>query len=142
MAAVLRRGLAPLGVAAFDSDPPGKKGLRRACTLLLEQVDPCAVPAAKRALAVGGSARALRRLLGSPKLSAGQLRSAMQLLRRCSSGELVETYGFAPERARTLAAGAVILFEIQKRLGVPLLVARGGVREGAALLLAAEQAAA
>jgi exopolyphosphatase / guanosine-5'-triphosphate,3'-diphosphate pyrophosphatase len=131
-----------LASRAFDADPPGKKGLRKACVLLLEQLDSCDVPAAKRALAVGGSARALRRLVGSPKLSAGQLRSATQLLRKCSSGELTETYGFAPDRARTLAAGAVILSEIQKRLDVPLLVARGGVREGAALLLAAERNAA
>lgn len=131
-----------LASQAFDSDPPGKKGLRKACMLLLEQIEPCAMPATERALAVGGSARALRRLVGSPKLSAGQLCSATQLLRKCPSRELAETHGFAPERARTLAAGAVILAEIQKRLGVPLLVARGGVREGAALLLAAEQAAA
>jgi exopolyphosphatase / guanosine-5'-triphosphate,3'-diphosphate pyrophosphatase len=127
---------------AFDSDPPGKKGLRNAHELLLDQFDACAMPVPQRALAVGGSARGLRRLVGSPELGANQLRSAMQLLRKCPVGELTETYGFAPERARTLAAGAAILAEIQTRLGVPLLVAPGGVREGAALVLAAERTAA
>ncbi len=36
----------------------------------------------------------------------------------------------------------MIVAEIQKRLDVPLIVARGGLREGAALMLAAEQLAA
>jgi hypothetical protein len=36
----------------------------------------------------------------------------------------------------------VILQEIQRRLMVPLVVARGGVREGALLELAAQQTAA
>ena len=41
-------------------------------------------------------------------------------------------YGIDPLRARTLLAGALILAEAQRRLGVPLEVARGGLREGAA----------
>jgi exopolyphosphatase / guanosine-5'-triphosphate,3'-diphosphate pyrophosphatase len=131
-----------LTAQAFDSDPPGKKGLRRANSLLLEQFDAWAVPAARRALAVGGSARALRRLVGSSELTADQLRSATSTLRKSRTGDLAGTYGFARERARTLAAGAAILSEVQRRVGAPLLVAPGGVREGAALMLAADQAAA
>ena len=131
-----------LASQAFDSDPPGKKGLRRAEKVLVERFDGSAIPTVERALAVGGSARALRRLVGTPKLGANQLRSATRLLRGCTSDELAAAHGFDPERARTLAAGAVILSEVQRRLGVPLLVVRGGIREGAALVLAAEQTAA
>ena len=40
--------------------------------------------------------------------------------------------GIDPERAKTLAAGAVILSEVQALLGVPMEVARGGLREGLA----------
>ena len=39
------------------------------------------------------------------------------------------------QRARTVTAGALILAEIQRRLNVPLEVGRGGLREGAALML-------
>jgi len=39
----------------------------------------------------------------------------------------------------TLPAGAVIFAAIQQRLGTPLKVQRGGLREGALLTLAAEQ---
>jgi exopolyphosphatase/guanosine-5'-triphosphate,3'-diphosphate pyrophosphatase len=127
---------------AFDSDPPGKKGLRRASTIVAEHLEADAVPAAACALAVGGSARALRRLVGSPDLTAPHLRTATSVLRKRPARELAATYGFAGERARTLAAGAVILSHVQAMLGVPLLVARGGVREGAAVMLAAEQTAA
>jgi hypothetical protein len=41
-----------------------------------------------------------------------------------------------------LGAGAVILAAVQRRLGVPLVAARGGLREGAALQLLAEARAA
>jgi exopolyphosphatase/pppGpp-phosphohydrolase len=39
------------------------------------------------------------------------------------------------QRARTITAGALILAEVQRRLNVPLTVGRGGLREGAALML-------
>ena len=45
-------------------------------------------------------------------------------------------------RARTLLGGSLILAEVQRRLGVPLEVARGGLREGAVVTLLAEAAAA
>ena len=51
-------------------------------------------------------------------------------------------YGIGEERARTLPAGAVILAGIQSLLGTPLRVQRGGLREGALLSLAAENAVA
>jgi hypothetical protein len=41
-----------------------------------------------------------------------------------------------------VVAGALILAEAQRRLGLPLEVARGGIREGAALALLSERAAA
>jgi exopolyphosphatase/pppGpp-phosphohydrolase len=43
--------------------------------------------------------------------------------------------GLQPQRTRTLAAGTLILAEAQRRFGVPLKVAREGVREGAILSL-------
>jgi len=52
---------------------------------------------------------------------------------------LAQQYGIGEERARTLPAGAVIFAAIQQRLGTPLKVQRGGLREGALLTLAAEQ---
>jgi exopolyphosphatase/pppGpp-phosphohydrolase len=56
--------------------------------------------------------------------------------------EISEEFGIWPQRARTLPAGAVILAEVQRRLGVPLQVSRTGMREGVAASLLAQAAAA
>jgi exopolyphosphatase/pppGpp-phosphohydrolase len=53
---------------------------------------------------------------------------------------LARRYGIGEERARTLAAGAVILTALRDVLGTPLKVVRGGLRDGALLTLAAERA--
>jgi exopolyphosphatase/pppGpp-phosphohydrolase len=45
-------------------------------------------------------------------------------------------------RARTMTAGALILIAVQRRLDAALEVGRRGLREGAALSLLAEAAAA
>ena len=53
---------------------------------------------------------------------------------------MARTFGLHERRARTLAAGIVILAALQSRLGVPLEVSRAGLREGAALALVVQPA--
>ncbi|HET6848920.1 MAG TPA: hypothetical protein VFH74_08680 [Gaiellales bacterium] len=93
------------------------------------------------ALATGGSARALRKLVGWT-LGAGELERAVDLLGGRSAAKISRKHGIDPHRARTLLAGAIILSEVQLRLGVPFEVARGGLREGLAGELLAELLAA
>jgi len=126
----------------FRRDPPGKQALREARDVVRRHCDGLVMPLPRNALAVGGSARALKRLVGSRTLGEEELAAALKLLRKRPSAELAEEHGIAPERARTLAAGALILAEMQRRLVVPLVVGRGGVREGALLALAAQENAA
>jgi exopolyphosphatase/guanosine-5'-triphosphate,3'-diphosphate pyrophosphatase len=126
----------------FTQDPPGKAIVREARNVVRRHAEGMVLPLPKQALAVGGSARALKKLVGSRTLGEDELTAALKLLRKQPSSEVAEEYGIAPERARTLAAGAVILAEMQRRLVVPLVVGRGGVREGALLALAAQQTAA
>jgi exopolyphosphatase/pppGpp-phosphohydrolase len=59
-----------------------------------------------------------------------------------TSVELCRELGLDQIRARTLLAGTLILAEAQRRLAVPLEVARGGLREGAVFALLSELAAA
>ncbi len=98
-------------------------------------------PEVRAAFAVGGSARALKRLTGS-RLEPGTLEDALGLLAVTRTDELQERHGIGAERARTLTAGAVILSVLQRRLGVPLKVVRAGLRDGALLELAAAERAA
>jgi exopolyphosphatase/pppGpp-phosphohydrolase len=65
---------------------------------------------------------------------------ALEQLAVIPTAVLARRYGIGEERARTLPAGAVILAALQQRLGTPLKVQRGGLREGALLTLAAEHA--
>jgi len=126
----------------FDRYPPGKKAFKEARRVVREHCDGLVFPMPKAALAVGGSARGLKRLLGTRALGADEFAAALKVLRKQHPDEVASEHGIDPERARTLAAGAVILAEIQRRLVVPLVVGRGGVREGALLELAAQQTAA
>jgi len=115
-------------------DPPGDAAIARARTEMDELLAGFVPPAPKEALAVGGSARALRSIVG-PLLGPDELDEVAGILARTPAKDIVALYGIEPERVRTLAAGAVILGALQERLHVPLRVVRGGVREGAVLEL-------
>jgi len=118
----------------LDDDPPGDAAVGRARQEIDRLLEGFLPPAPETALAVGGSARALRSIVGSV-LGADELDEVAGILARTRGSEITALYGLDPERVRTLAAGAVILGALQERLHVPLRVVRGGVREGAALEL-------
>ena len=120
----------------FRRHPPAKRELNAAraavrdelAAVLPQQLGPIT------ALATGGTARALRKLVGG-SLGADELKDALAVARRMTPRRLERAYDIPAWRAATLAGGAILLAEIQLLLGVPLLVATGGVREGAALTL-------
>jgi exopolyphosphatase/guanosine-5'-triphosphate,3'-diphosphate pyrophosphatase len=126
---------------ALSADPPGETAIataRAEVERYLEDFDP---PPARTVYAVGGSARALKRIGGS-RLDIDELDAALDVLARTPTAELVRRHGIDPERVRTLAAGAVILSALQHHLVAPLKVVRGGLREGALSELGARRAAA
>lgn len=125
----------------LEDDPPGDAAVARARQELDRLLEGVVPPAPETALAVGGSARALRSIVG-PVLGADELDEVAGILARTPAHDITELYGIEPERVRTLAAGAVILGAIQERLHVPLRVVRGGVREGAVLELGRRREAA
>jgi exopolyphosphatase/guanosine-5'-triphosphate,3'-diphosphate pyrophosphatase len=131
-----------LTAAELCGDPPTRKQLNAAKRFVRTELEQLESPPVDTALAVGGSARALARLLGVP-LTVESLDAAVSLCAGRSSTKLARAAALEPARARTLAGGAVILREVCRVLGTPLEIGRGGVREGAAarLLLAARAAA-
>jgi len=98
-------------------------------------------PRPKAALATGGSARALRRLVGR-SLGADELEQVIDSLTGRTPAKIARKYRIELRRARTLLAGTVILAEVSIKLGVPFEVARGGMREGLAAEMLAQLAAA
>ncbi len=125
----------------LDSDPPGRAAIAAARAEAARYVDELEPPEPRLALAVGGSARALKRIAGG-RLGRDDLERALALLAETPAAELVRRFGIDADRVGTLPAGAVILTELQSRLATPLRVVRGGVREGALLELSRRRAAA
>jgi len=118
-----------------ESDPPRRRELAAArveLNALLADITP---PMVEAALATGGTARSLQKLVGGT-LGAAELHEALEIVSRRKAKDVERTFGIPRWRARLLPAGATILAAIQDRLGVELTVARGGLREGAALELA------
>jgi exopolyphosphatase/pppGpp-phosphohydrolase len=97
-------------------------------------------PQCELALAVGGSARAARRLVG-PWLGSAELAEALDLAETLDARELARRFDVDRARAEVLPAGLAILNEVQRLLGAPLHVCDGGIREGAVLASLAALAA-
>lgn len=118
----------------FESDPPTRKEFAAARTEVSRSFADCVPPLPLAALATGGTARTLRKL-GGAELTEKALSEAVAVLARRTKREISKELGVDRARAATLTGGALILLEVQRRLSVPLGVARAGLREGAAALL-------
>lgn len=126
----------------LGGDPGGKRAVAAARAEISEHFDSLEAPVVDGAMATGGSARSLRKLAGSRTLGERELASVVKTISKRTSSQIAREAGLDPIRAQTLLGGALILAETQKRLGVPLEVARGGLREGAAYALLIREAAA
>jgi exopolyphosphatase/guanosine-5'-triphosphate,3'-diphosphate pyrophosphatase len=102
---------------------------RREAAEAFAEIDP---PDVALGLAVGGSARATRRLVGS-WLSDAELTEALRLVETLPARTIARRFGVDRSRARILPAGVAILAQVHELLGVPLHVCDGGIREGAVL---------
>jgi exopolyphosphatase / guanosine-5'-triphosphate,3'-diphosphate pyrophosphatase len=119
---------------AFQNDPPDAGDLALAQQVVTDAFADVAPPLPLAAIAVGGTARGLRRVV-SPELTQETLLDAVRRLAKRPARRIAKDYGVDDDRARTLTAGALLMLEIQRRVGVPMQVGRGGLREGAALVL-------
>jgi exopolyphosphatase/guanosine-5'-triphosphate,3'-diphosphate pyrophosphatase len=123
----------------LNDDPPTPEALALARLETEREFASLTPPLPKIALAAGGTARALRKLVGDT-LGADELAHALEVLGERRSTRIAKAFGIDRGRARTLAAGAVILAEVQRRLSVPFQVSRAGLREGAVLTMLDEAA--
>jgi exopolyphosphatase / guanosine-5'-triphosphate,3'-diphosphate pyrophosphatase len=125
---------------AADGDPPSAEAVEAARAAAADAFAPVVPPVAQLALAAGGTARALRRVAGV--LEEDSLAAAVEQLSVLSRSKISKRYGVGPQRAATLLAGTILFSEAQRRLGLPLEPAGGGLREGSAIALFREGAAA
>jgi exopolyphosphatase / guanosine-5'-triphosphate,3'-diphosphate pyrophosphatase len=122
-------------------DPPREEELEALESDVERSFAGLAPPLPRLAVAAGGTARALKHLVGRT-LGPKQLAKAESRLSGTPAVEIADAYGLPEWRARTMLAGVIVLAEAQRRLNVPFVVARAGLREGAAheLLESAEAA--
>ena len=122
------------------SDPPSRRELAKARAAARETFAGLDAPRPAVALATGGSARALAKLVGRT-FDQGDSDAAVAILSRRRSTKIAREVGIDPSRAATVLGGVLLLGEASRALRRPLTLARGGLREGAALALAAERVA-
>lgn len=129
-------GSSVLAERHLRTDPPTPAELdsvRAETTRTFEGFEP---PAVDRAVAVGGSARSLLHMAGR-KLGVAELGRALAMLSSAPADAIAARFGLDPIRVRLLPAGAIVLTELAQRLGQPLEICRGGLREGVILEMAA-----
>ncbi|HEX4760796.1 MAG TPA: diol dehydratase reactivase ATPase-like domain-containing protein [Thermoleophilaceae bacterium] len=114
------------------SDPPGAKELESARLHVSGMFEGLEIPPALHAVATGGSANALRRLVGA-ELEYDTLERGIRILASTEIAQVAKRFELDPERVRVLPAGVLIFEEISNKVGLPLSVGKGGVREGVIL---------
>jgi exopolyphosphatase/guanosine-5'-triphosphate,3'-diphosphate pyrophosphatase len=87
------------------------------------------------AIAVGGSATSVRRLVGAV-LEPDTLRRALRVLSTDDAAAVAERFAIERERVSLLPAGILILDAASQALGRPLSIGKGGLREGVLLDMA------
>ena len=113
------------------SDPPAQEELDTVRRQVAATFDGLTAPTVDNAVAVGGTATSLARVLGAA-LDQDTLERGIELLSQTPIAELANRLSLDPERVRLLPAGILVLQAVSDRLG-PLQIARGGLREGVLL---------
>ena len=115
-----------------SSDPPSAaeiRAMREHVAAFLEGVE--AEPP-RQAVAVGGSATSLRRLVGAV-LEHETLERAIRVLTGDPVDVVAKRFELDPRRVRLLPAGVLLLEKISELLGCPLQIGKGALRDGVIL---------
>ncbi len=116
----------------LTSDPPAAAELAAARGDVERALAGRRPPRPPIAVAVGGSATSLARVAG-PVLDAAALAQTLDVLASAPAAAIATRFAVDPLRARLLPAGLLILEASARLLGTPVIVGRGGIREGVLL---------
>jgi len=132
--ASFRIGSGFLADSYLSSDPPSVSELEAVRQHVDGTFEGLITPPAESAVAVGGTATSLRRLVGA-ELSFETLERGVRVLSVTPIADVAKRFELDPERVKLLPAGILILEALSQRLDLPLRIARGGLREGVLLEL-------
>jgi exopolyphosphatase/guanosine-5'-triphosphate,3'-diphosphate pyrophosphatase len=132
--ASFRIGSGFLADSYLRSDPPSVSELHAVRQHVAGCFEGLEIPPRERSVAVGGSATSLRRLVGA-ELAYETLERGIRILSTTPVAEVAARFELEPERVRLLPAGILVFEELSERLGAPLQIGKGGLREGVVLEL-------
>ncbi|HEY6549877.1 MAG TPA: hypothetical protein VIY71_01610 [Solirubrobacterales bacterium] len=127
-----RVGSGVLADELISSDPPSAAEIRKVRDRIDDIFDGVEIEHPAQAVAVGGSATSLRRLVGAV-LEYETLERGVRVLCGDPAAEVARRYELDPERVRILATGVLLLEKVSELLGQPLQIGKGGLREGVVL---------
>ncbi len=125
-------GSGALADELIASDPPSASEIRKVRDRIDELFDGVEIEHPAQAVAVGGSATSLRRLVGAV-LEYETLERGVRVLCGDPAADVARRFELDPERVRILATGVLLLEKISELLGQPLQIGKGGLREGVVL---------
>lgn len=124
-----RVGSGFLADSYLRTDPPAASELHAVREHVAGVFEGLERPRSDRAVAVGGSATSLRRLVGT-ELAYESLERSVRILAGAPADEVAARFELDPERVRLLPAGVLIFEALTSVLGHPLMIGKGGLREG------------
>jgi exopolyphosphatase / guanosine-5'-triphosphate,3'-diphosphate pyrophosphatase len=116
----------------LSSDPPAASELRAVREHIAEFFEAADFPHPEQAVAVGGSATSLRKVVGAV-LEYETLERAMRVFSSDEVAEVARRFELDPTRVRILPTGVLLLEKLSELLGQPLQIGKGGLREGVIL---------
>jgi exopolyphosphatase / guanosine-5'-triphosphate,3'-diphosphate pyrophosphatase len=114
------------------SDPPSPAEIRKVRDRIDDIFAGVDIERPEQAVAVGGSATSLRRLVGAV-LEYETLERGIRVLCGDPAADVARRFELDPQRVRILATGVLLLEKLSELLGQPLQIGKGGLREGVIL---------
>lgn len=122
-------GSGNLAEELIASDPPSAAEIRRIRDRIDDIFEGVEIERPAQAVAVGGSATSLRRLVGAV-LEYETLERGIRVLASDPATEVARRFELDPTRVRILPTGVLLLEKLSDLLGQPLQIGKGGLREG------------
>jgi exopolyphosphatase/guanosine-5'-triphosphate,3'-diphosphate pyrophosphatase len=127
-----RVGSGVLADELIASDPPSAAEIRRVRDRIEDIFEGVEIEHPAQAVAVGGSATSMRRLVGAV-LEYETLERGIRVLCGEPAADVARRFELDPVRVRILTTGVLLLEKVSELLGQPLQIGKGGLREGVIL---------
>jgi exopolyphosphatase/guanosine-5'-triphosphate,3'-diphosphate pyrophosphatase len=127
-----RVGSGVLADELLASDPPSAAEVRRVRDRIEDIFEGVEIENPAQAVAVGGSATSMRRLVGAV-LEYETLERGIRVLCGDPAADVARRFELDPQRVRILTTGVLLLEKVSELLGQPLQIGKGGLREGVIL---------